>query len=85
MVCQEARLFSGLRHFQKKESRLKMNHEFLHLQESMKMSTESVHKESLPQGQTFNQHFYREVLKKTLKKGHSCEIKHKKQIGIASR
>ena len=40
VFCQEPRFFGGLRHFQKKESRLKMNHEAegLHFQEPMKMS-----------------------------------------------
>ena len=43
IFCQEPRFFGALRHFQKEESRLKMNQETedLHIQETMKMSTES--------------------------------------------
>ena len=42
-VLSRAQVFSSLRHFQKEESRLKMNLEAegLHLQELIKMSTES--------------------------------------------
>lgn len=66
VFCEGPRFFGGLRHFQKEESRLKMNHEAegLHLQEPMKI----VHKEFVPQGQTVNQHFYREVLEKLRKR-----------------
>ena len=43
VFCQEPWFFGGLRHFQKEENRSKMNHDMegLHLQEPMKISTES--------------------------------------------
>ncbi|GFX79151.1 putative mariner transposase [Trichonephila clavipes] len=35
-----------------------------------------VYKEFVPQGQTVNQHFYREVLEEDFEKGSACETKH---------
>lgn len=80
MQCHEVRFYSGLRLFQEKDSRLRINHGA----RTNENVDRIVHKEFVPYGQMVNQHFYLNILEKLIK-SHSCETEHEEQLDVISR